>query len=242
MNGALVRTAAKGAVIVSAFPFVAWPAAAAWAIDDPGGVAAPVTAISTRGTGGTVYAAVSSKPRVAKKPAKRKPVHKPAPKPAPPPPPTPLPGGAPSPAQTVAQGAVFPVRGSHSFGGPENRFGASRAGHIHQGQDVLASEGLSVVAPLAGTIITTGYQAGGAGWYVAEQAGDGLSFFNAHCQAGSIAVAPEQAVRAGQQLCRVGQTGDATAPHLHFEIWVGGWHVGGGQPIDPLPYLEAWGR
>ena len=28
-----------------------------------------------------------------------------------------------------------------SFGGPENRFGAPRAGHIHEGQDVLTAEG-----------------------------------------------------------------------------------------------------
>jgi murein DD-endopeptidase MepM/ murein hydrolase activator NlpD len=232
----------------------AWPAAPARAIDNPGGVAAPAVAVSTRGTGGTVYAAVttkrtvSPKPRVAKKPAKRKPARKPAPpSPAPTPSPTPAPSpappsGAPTPAQTAAQGAFFPVRGPHSFGGPENRFGAGRVGHIHQGQDVLAAEGLSVVAPLAGTIVTTGYQAGAAGWYVAEQAGDELAFFFAHCQAGSVAVSAEQSVRAGQQLCRVGQTGDATGPHLHFEVWVGGWRVGAGYPIDPLPYLEAWDR
>jgi murein DD-endopeptidase MepM/ murein hydrolase activator NlpD len=134
------------------------------------------------------------------------------------------------------------VIGPHSFGGPENRFGAGRVGHIHQGQDVLASEGQGVVAPLSGTVITTGYQAGGAGWYVAEQANDGLSFFYAHCQAGSVAVAVEQTVRAGQPICRVGQTGDATGPHLHFEVWVGGWRVGHGYPIDPLPYLQAWDR
>jgi murein DD-endopeptidase MepM/ murein hydrolase activator NlpD len=134
------------------------------------------------------------------------------------------------------------VLGAHSFGGPENRFGAGRAGHLHQGQDVLASEGLAVVAPLPGTILITGYQVGGAGWYVAESVADGLSFFYAHCQAGSVAVRAEQQVRAGTQLCRVGQTGDATGPHLHLEIWVGGWRVGNGYPIDPLPYLEAWDR
>jgi murein DD-endopeptidase MepM/ murein hydrolase activator NlpD len=234
---------------------LAWLAPPAGAIDSPGGVEAPLAAVSTRGTGGAVYAAASTRPRSVKKPVKRKsrrrpaprPVRKPAPKPVrspvpPSPVPAPAPSGAPSPAQTVAQGAVFPVRGPHSFGGPENRFGAGRVGHVHQGQDVLASEGLSVVAPLAGTIITTGYQAGGAGWYLAEQTVDGLSFFYAHCQAGSVAVHPEQAVSAGQLLCLVGQTGDATGPHLHFEMWVGGWRVGDGYPIDPLPYLEAWDR
>ncbi|MGH2834882.1 MAG: M23 family metallopeptidase [Solirubrobacteraceae bacterium] len=212
---------------------------AASALDSTGGTAAPAAVVSTSGTGGAVYRAAVPKPRIAKKPVKHAPARKPKPKPKPPASAS-TPSGAPTPAQTAAQGAIFPVRGPHSFGGPENRFGAGRVGHIHQGQDVLASEGLPVVAPLAGTIITTGYQAGGAGWYVAEQASDGLSFFYAHCEAGSVAVKPEASVRAGQQLCLVGQTGDATGPHLHFEIWVGGWRVGAGYPIDPLPYLEAW--
>lgn len=234
---------APAAAMVASFVSVASACSppAALAIDDPGGVAAPAAVVSTsgtRGTGGTASAAISPKPRAIKKKAvKHKPVSKPTP-----PKPTPTPSGAPSPAQTVAQGAIFPVRGSYSFGGPENRYGAGRAGHIHEGQDVLASEGLEVLAPLSGTIITTGYQAGGAGWYVAEQVSDGLSFFYAHCKAGSVAVKAEQSVRAGQRLCLVGQTGDATGPHLHFEIWVGGWRVGNGHSIDPLPYLEAWSR
>jgi murein DD-endopeptidase MepM/ murein hydrolase activator NlpD len=62
----------------------------------------------------------------------------------------------------------------------------------------------------------------------------------AHCEASSLLVSAGEVVSAGQQLCRVGQTGDATAPHLHFEMWVGGWQAPGGHPIDPLSYLEAW--
>jgi hypothetical protein len=53
-------------------------------------------------------------------------------------------------AETVAVGAVFPVAGPHSFGGPENRFGAGREGHVHQGQDVLSAEGTPELAPMAG--------------------------------------------------------------------------------------------
>lgn len=246
MSNGLVHAAAGGAKASILLALLAWPASTAQAIDNPGGTAAPVAAPSTRGTGGTAYAAASPKPGAVKKPGVRGPAprhatSKPVPKP-PAPKRAPAPSGVPSPAQTVALGAIFPVRGAHSFGDAANRFGAPRAGHIHQGQDVLASEGLSVVAPLAGTIITTGYQAGAAGWYVAEHTPDGLDFFYAHCQAGSVAVSPQQSVRAGQQLCRVGQTGDATTPHLHFEVWVGGWRTAAGYPIDPLPYLEAWDR
>ena len=48
--------------------------------------------------------------------------------------------------------------------------------------------------------------------------------------------------RRGQPLGRVGSTGSATGPHLHFEIWEGGWRDRGGHPIDPLPQLLAWDR
>jgi murein DD-endopeptidase MepM/ murein hydrolase activator NlpD len=221
----------------------------AHAMSSTGGTPAPVAAVATRGTGGTVYVVASPKRRPVRKPAR--PVRHPhvasKPKAVPPKPGTPAPpvesgstAGVPSAAQTAGEGAVFPVLGAHSFGDGANRFGAGRVGHIHEGQDVLASEGTPVVAPLAGTIITSAYQAGGAGWYAAEHTVDGLDFFFAHCQAGSLAVSTGEAVRAGQAICKVGQTGDATGPHLHFEVWVGGWQAAGGHPIDPLPYLEAW--
>jgi murein DD-endopeptidase MepM/ murein hydrolase activator NlpD len=111
---------------------------------------------------------------------------------------------------------------------------------VHEGQDVLAAEGTPIVAPLAGTITTTAFQEGGAGDYAVEHTGFGLDMMFAHCQSGSLAVVAGMAVAAGQPLCRVGQTGDATAPHLHLELWVGGWWAPGAYPIDPLPYLEAW--
>jgi murein DD-endopeptidase MepM/ murein hydrolase activator NlpD len=148
--------------------------------------------------------------------------------------------GVPTPAQTAAAGAVFPVAGAHSYGGPESRFGAPRSGHTHQGQDVLTAEGTPIVSPMSGTILTTGYQAAGAGYYAVEHTTVGFDFMFAHCQAGSLAVSTGSAVSAGQPLCSAGQTGDATTPHLHFEMWVGGWQASTGHPIDPLPYLEAW--
>jgi biotin carboxyl carrier protein len=166
---------------------------------------------------------------------------RPAPKPVTPPlTPTPPIAGVPTPAQSAAEGAVFPVAGAHNFGGPENLFGAPRDGYTHQGQDVLTVEGTPIVVPLAGTITTTSYQASGAGYYAVEHTGVGFDFMFAHCEANSLVVASGQAVSAGQALCKAGQTGDATAPHLHFEIWVGGWQAPGGEPINPLPYLQAW--
>jgi murein DD-endopeptidase MepM/ murein hydrolase activator NlpD len=148
--------------------------------------------------------------------------------------------GVPAPAASPGGRGVFPVAGPFSFGGAGARFGAGRPGHIHQGQDIVAAAGLPVVAPYAGTVSSTSYQASGAGEYVVLDAVDGRDYFFAHCTRGSTTVAPGAAVAAGAPLCRVGSTGTATGPHLHFEIWVVGWRIKGGYPIDPLPELRAW--
>ena len=150
---------------------------------------------------------------------------------APPPPVAPPPA-----VSSEISDGVFPVAGAHTYG---DGIGAAREGHTHQGQDLVAAEGVPVVAPTAGTITYTKYQSHGAGYWVLERAADGRDFFFAHCRRGSFAVVEGQAVRAGQQLCQVGSTGDASGPHLHFEIWVGGWRTGG-DFVDPLAQLRHW--
>ena len=69
---------------------------------------------------------------------------------------------------------------------------------------------------------STAVQPGGAGWYVVLHADDGRSLFFAHCRAHTIVVSAGVRVAPGAPLCQVGHTGDATGPHLHLEIWVGG--------------------
>jgi murein DD-endopeptidase MepM/ murein hydrolase activator NlpD len=153
-------------------------------------------------------------------------------------PPTPAPAPTPAPTAPVPAGTVFPVAGPHTYG---DGIGAARSGHTHQGQDVLAAEGTPVVAPEAGTVLYVDNQPSAAGWYVVLHAADGRDMFFAHCQEGSLAVTPGLAVAAGARLCNVGHTGDASGPHLHFEIWVNGWHVSAASEfIDPLPDLLAW--
>jgi murein DD-endopeptidase MepM/ murein hydrolase activator NlpD len=211
----------------------AWPASARLR---PGRY---VVALHARGPGGaTLLRRASASGRV---PITVRP--QPKPKPTTPPAPAPVvaPPVAPAPDPGVTLSGVFPVAGPHSFGGADARFGAGRPGHTHEGQDVPADEGVPVVAPLAGTIVARDYQAKGAGYYLALDAADGRSFFFAHCQEGTFAVTLGQAVPAGQQLCRVGHTGDASGPHLHFEIWIGGWRrTKDSHPVDPLAQLQAW--
>jgi murein DD-endopeptidase MepM/ murein hydrolase activator NlpD len=62
-----------------------------------------------------------------------------------------------------------------------------------------------------------------------------------HLQAGSIAVTKGAAVAAGQRVGAVGSTGASSGPHLHFEIWIGGWWASkASTPIDPYAELLAW--
>lgn len=151
-------------------------------------------------------------------------------------PPPPLP----APARSPGGRGVFPVAGPFSLGGADARFGAGRVDHVHEGHDISAAAGTPVVAPYGGTVSAVGYQAGGAGEYVVLDAVDGRDYFFAHCVRRSTVVARGAVVAAGAPLCRVGSTGSSTGPHLHFEIWVVGWRVPGGYPIDPLPELRAW--
>ena len=161
-------------------------------------------------------------------------------RPAPPPVLAPALPALPAPVASPAGRGVFPVAGAFSFGGADSRFGAGRDDHIHEGQDIAAAAGTPVVAPYGGTVSSTSYQASGAGEYVVLDALDGRDYFFAHCIRGSTTVAAGAVLGAGAPLCQVGATGTASGPHLHFEIWIVGWRIKGGYPIDPLPELRAW--
>lgn len=169
---------------------------------------------------------------------------KPKPKPVPPPPPAPAPPPpapvAPlAPVNPAGTAGTFPVAGAHTYG---DGFGADRGSRSHQGVDVLAAEGLAVVAPTAGTVRSTEFQAAGAGEYIVMRSTTGPDFFFAHCVRGSTKVAEEQVVTPGQPLCAVGSTGRSSTPHLHFELWPNGWRTGAKDsiPADPLAQLKVW--
>lgn len=131
-----------------------------------------------------------------------------------------------------------PIAGAFDWGGADARFGAKRKGHRHQGYDLAAASGTPVVAPYRGVVTAVQYQRRGAGHYVVIQ-GEDYDYVFMHLRAGSIAVSEGDRVRTGARVGEVGSSGGSSGPHLHFEIWVGGWFAGG-HPIDPLPLLQAW--
>ena len=140
----------------------------------------------------------------------------------------------------TASSGVFPVQGPYSLGGDGARFGAGRTGHTHQGQDILAAAGTPVVSPRAGFVAWRAFQRDGAGHYLVVRGDDRRDYVFMHLQDGSLLVEKGEAVAAGGRIAAVGSTGRSTGPHLHFEIWPGGWYADGARPIDPLPDLLAW--
>jgi murein DD-endopeptidase MepM/ murein hydrolase activator NlpD len=138
-------------------------------------------------------------------------------------------------------GYAFPILGKHEFGMGAGRFGAARSGHTHEGQDVMAACGLPLVAARGGQVQYAGYQSAAGNYIVIDGRGTGYDFMYAHLAEPSPLHTGE-VVRTGQPIGIVGDTGDATGCHLHFEMWTPpGWYEGG-EPIDPLPYLEKWDR
>ncbi len=132
---------------------------------------------------------------------------------------------------------VFPVRGWHSFGSSMSRFGAPRSGHTHQGQDVGASCGTRLVSIRKARVRYRAYEGAAGNYVVLHNIGTHTDFVYMHLIK-PAAVRPGQVVSAGQRVGYVGQTGDASGCHLHFEYWTGVWY-GGGHPIDPLHYLKV---
>ncbi len=136
-------------------------------------------------------------------------------------------------------GYAFPILGAHDFGSTGARFGAGRAGHTHEGQDVMAECGTPLVAARGGRVQYSGYQSAAGNYLVID--GKGTSYDTGYMHLLEPSPLQEgEVVRTGEPIGVVGQTGDATACHLHFEIWAApGWYEGG-SPIDPLPYLKQW--
>jgi peptidoglycan DL-endopeptidase CwlO len=92
---------------------------------------------------------------------------------------------------------------------------ACPGGHWHSGIDLAAARGTPVMATLPG-IVTVIVSATGYGLHVVIDHGGGLSSLYGHLD--SVLVASGDVVVRGQLIGTVGSSGNATGPHLHFEI------------------------
>ncbi|GJL97888.1 MAG: hypothetical protein DHS20C06_17050 [Hyphobacterium sp.] len=107
---------------------------------------------------------------------------------------------------------------------------------FHNGTDIAAPEGTSILAPAAGRVVHAdlGFQ-GNEAWgnTVAIDHGDGWQSVYAHMQGYDVAVG--DTVLVGQQIGRVGSTGRSTGPHLHLEVRQNGEHR---DPANHVPGLR----
>lgn len=100
---------------------------------------------------------------------------------------------------------------------------------MHNGIDMACAQGTPIYATRAGTVTQASYQAGGAGYYVSINHGDGFSSIYMHMT--NFVVSAGQSVTQGQLIGYVGSTGLSTGPHLHFGISYAGSYV------NPLAYI-----
>jgi murein DD-endopeptidase MepM/ murein hydrolase activator NlpD len=133
----------------------------------------------------------------------------------------------------------FPIRGKHTYGTGIAAFGAARNGHTHQGQDVFANCGTPLVAARGGVVKLNQNEANAGNYLVIDGVDTDVDYVYMHLRDRSP-LKKGAPVKTGQLIGAVGDTGDATACHLHFEMWnAPGWYTGG-QPFDPLAALKVW--
>jgi murein DD-endopeptidase MepM/ murein hydrolase activator NlpD len=132
-------------------------------------------------------------------------------------------------APTAPGAFAWPVSGTITspFGWRSNPFGG--APEFHQGLDIAAPQGTTIVASAGGTVIMAQWY-GGYGNYILIDDGGGYSTGYGHLSA--FYVSAGQQIKQGQAIGAVGCTGDCTGPHVHFEIRVNG------KPVDPAPRLH----
>jgi murein DD-endopeptidase MepM/ murein hydrolase activator NlpD len=142
----------------------------------------------------------------------------------------------PDPAEFVFLRHEFPIRGPHGYGEFAARFGGGRG---HQGQDVFAACGTPLVAARGGVVKFEQYHARAGHYIVIDGEQTGVDYAYMHLRDASLVDVGDR-VRTGQPIGYVGDTGSASACHLHLEMWrAPGW-FSGGQPFDPLPSLLDW--
>jgi murein DD-endopeptidase MepM/ murein hydrolase activator NlpD len=132
---------------------------------------------------------------------------------------------------------IFPVRGKHKYG---DGIGAPRKGHSHQGQDVFAKCGTPLVAARGGRVQYAGYHAAAGNYVVIDAKGSGRDYAYMHLT-DKVAFKEGDRVNTGQQIGTVGESGNASGCHLHFEIWSApGWYEGGEFLRSVTKELKKW--
>ena len=133
-------------------------------------------------------------------------------------------------AEAARPTVVLPVAGAHLT----SVFGA-RWGTLHAGIDLAAPMRTPEMAAMDGVVLEAGPASGfGLAVYIQHENGD----VTVYGHMDEILVSAGQVVHAGDTIALLGNRGQSTGPHLHFEVHVGGIN---GEKIDPLPWLRERG-
>ena len=134
---------------------------------------------------------------------------------------------------------LMPVEGVY-LAQVSDTWGAARSeGRTHEGTDIFAPEGTPVYSATAGYVQRIGANPAG-GNFVSVIGGGGVRYYYAHLSGFAEGLQEGQYVTPETLLGYVGDTGNASGCHLHFELWnAPGWYEGG-SPFNPLPELRKW--
>lgn len=125
---------------------------------------------------------------------------------------------------------IYP-EGANASIPPGGYFGADRGDHAHAGVDFSMPMGAPIKAADGGVVEFAGQtDPNGYGTLIIIDHGNGIKTYYGHPS--QINVKAGQKVSQGQIIGGVGQEGDSTGPHLHFEV------RRNGTPVDPMPYLH----
>jgi murein DD-endopeptidase MepM/ murein hydrolase activator NlpD len=109
----------------------------------------------------------------------------------------------------------------------------ARWGTFHYGIDIANRIGTPIYSVADGVVVEAG-PASGFGLWVRVRHTDGTITVYGHVD--RILAKEGQQVRAGDQIATLGNRGESTGPHLHFEVW-----TASGTKINPLPWLHSKG-
>lgn len=119
---------------------------------------------------------------------------------------------------------IYPVRGRLT-----SNYGP-RWGTTHKGLDLAAPAGTPIKASDGGTVVFSGWNSGGYGNMVKIDHGNGHQTIYAHNSKNAVSVG--QKVAQGEIIAYVGNTGNSTGNHVHFEV------IQGGVSKNPLNFLK----
>lgn len=141
----------------------------------------------------------------------------------------------------AATGLIIPVLGV-SRAELADTWGQARAeGRTHEGIDIIAPYGAVVVAAADGRIVKFFDSVRGGTTIYQFDTSERLVFYYAHLGARARGLAEGDFVRQGHVIGAVGASGNASTPHLHFEIQRLGperhWWVA--DSVNPFPYLRG---